>query len=731
MGTPSLTTAVRVEPQPTAHPPALDLVDDIEGVRVRFATNQVAHPKRCSTAPFLFPVDVAYELSPLILWTNQRNSVIVRDTDGDVRADITYHETVDLPPGQYTVDICSLGVKIYLRIHGEIRILPDEERGRMIDCSNAETVQLGLRSFHESPTATVTTTDRPRDVMRAVSCLGSALKTTSCERSFPTLRGHPPLIERGDHFHAPSGLERTAETASVRIEVPPTLEAIYPVAPLAYYLNAVVQPGERPRLVGAGTTHPLDRGDGIEDGVAQLLKHVFTLDCITRTEGLYPIALGERTTLEKRLAETPIEIDFAALYDSSLAERIQRYLSIPFDLVEDLVPRWPLTADVRPVANHLPYLPFVVASLGTIRCLPTSCSWSPPTDPPEIEAFYRTSDSRTTRDDGTRSEAAVPLMRSGSPPRSSDDSVDRALSSDIHSPPDAGSIAQLWLADGYPMQGAKPTLAAYQHRFDALTAETYEVAVISNDTAMGAESDVAELYGRQEQMGFEVTIHEQLSREALREVFAEAYDLVHYVGHVDADGLQCTDGWLDAHTLETVKTRMFVLNGCRSYEQGNALVNGGAISGLCTVTNVGNTPATRIGRTVARLLNGGFSLSGVLDIISAESLTGQQYMIVGDPSMAIVQRHNDTSVLAEITPTSDDERYTVETYGYPSIRSPIGMLYAPVIGDKETYFLNSGHMSTVTATRTEVVEYLQHDRFPVRIDGSVTWSDAVSLDAIE
>ncbi len=724
-----LRDAVRVVPRSGSEPPALDLVDDIEGVRAQLSTSRRVRPARCPSAQFRFPVDVAYELSPLAIWTNQSNPVLVQGDDGLVCAELAKHEHASLSARQHTVDIASLGLKVYLRVEGEIEISHTDERGRIIDCRGAETVQLGLRSFHDAPAATVTTTDQPRDVMRALSCLGSALKTTSCERSFPTLRGHPPLFERGECFQAATDLERTKETASVRIEVPPTLETIYPVAPLAYYLNAVVIPGESPRLVAGDSTIPLDRGEGLEHGVARLLKHVFTLDCITRTEGLYQLPLGERTALEERLSDT-IAIDFATLHERSLAKQVQEYLSVPFDLIEDLVPRWPVTADVRPVGNYLPYLPFVVASLGTIRCLPMSCPWSPPSDSPEIEAFYRAADHATSCEDETRSGTGEPLVRSGSPTRSSENSFDSARSSVIHSPPSSESIAQLWLADGYPMQGTKPILSAFERRFDQVTATEYEVAVISNDVRMEAESDVAELYGQREQMDFEVTIREQLSCADLRELFAEEYDLVHYVGHVDADGLQCEDGWLDACTLETVNTRMFVLNGCRSYEQGKALVERGAVSGLCTLANIGNTPATQIGRTVARLLNGGFSLSGVLDIISEDFLTGQQYMIVGDPSRAVVKRHDGTSILAEITSASDGDEFLVDIHGYPTIRSPVGMLYAPAI-DEETFYLNSGHMTTVTASRSEIKEYLHHDRFPVRINGSFMWSDVVSLDSIE
>ncbi len=165
------------------------------------------------------------------------------------------------------------------------------------------------------------------------------------------------------------------------------LESIYPIA-LAYYLNAIVVPGECVSR-HPDTTYPLDRGDGVEHGVAQLLKHVFTLDCITRTEGFYPITLGEREAFEERLADTDIDIDFAALYEQPLAKQLQQYVSVPFDLVEDFVPRWPLTADVRPVSNYLPYIPFVVVQLGTFRCLPTNHAQSVPTESPSIEAFCR------------------------------------------------------------------------------------------------------------------------------------------------------------------------------------------------------------------------------------------------------------------------------------------------------------------------------------------------------
>lgn len=718
MNPPTHRDDVRVE-MTRKHPPVLELIDDIQGVSVMLSASRIPDPTRCSTDPFPFPVEVAYELAPLTLWTGDLHPVMVRDDNGSVPAEIKEQESVTLASGRYTIDIMSTELKVYLVVDGPVELRSESDRGRVIDCSAAETVKLGLRSFHKSPAATVTTTEQPRDVMRALSCLGSSLETTTCERSYPTLRGHPPLFERGERFQAPEGIERTEKTGSVRIEVPPTLESIYPIAPLAFYLNAVVRPGEDPRIVADDATYPLDRGSGLGSGAAQLLKRVFTLDCITRTEGLYPVTLGERMELEERLIDAGIEIDFPALYEQSLAERLDGYHSIPFDLLKDLVPRWPLTADVRPVAKWLPYLPFVVQSLGTVRCLPMDCQRQTGSVSPAIQDFCRRMPA-TVEGDFTRS-GCEELRTETDCSRSSDSSE---LPTDIYTPPETNSVTQVWLAEGYPLQGAKPTLDALKRRFDPLTADEYEVAVVSNDTAMRAESDVTELYGQRERIPFDVTMYEDLSRSELQDVFAEAYDLVHYVGHVDSQGLQCVDGWLDADSLDTVNTRMFVLNGCRSYIQGRALVDAGASGGMCTLTNVPNESATRIGRTVARLLNVGFSLGGALELVNENSLVGQQYMVVGDPSVAVIARPEDSPQLTEITPMADEDSSIVNIRSYASSQTLLGALYLSSIVDTNTYYFSSSNILDFTVSKSTAMRFFREIRFPVLIDGTLVWGDS-------
>jgi hypothetical protein len=203
--------------------------------------------------------------------------------------------------------------------------------------------------------------------MRAVSAFGSALKTTSCERSYPTLRGHPPTIENGEGLIVPDVLD--APDTGVRIEVPPEYGPVYTVSSLAYYLGATVVPGADALIAtDAGFVHRLDGTDREFKGeVERVLKQCFFLDCVTRTEGHYPVDLHERNQIEDEVA-----LDFSRLYGKPLADQLEAYLEVPYALVEPHVPRWKLTAHVEPGPDSAEALPFVARDLAAIRSRKTT-----------------------------------------------------------------------------------------------------------------------------------------------------------------------------------------------------------------------------------------------------------------------------------------------------------------------------------------------------------------------
>ncbi|PSP98556.1 hypothetical protein BRC84_00310 [Halobacteriales archaeon QS_1_68_44] len=148
--------------------------------------------------------------------------------------DMTEVELFDrktFPAGEYTIEL-SGPLKLYADLEGPCEV---EKRAKnlTVDLPAPETVVVGARSLHERPATTLTTTEEPADVMRAVSTFGNELKTLGSKRSYPTLRGHPPALEVGDYLSIPPGLEPPEE--NVHLEVPPTLEHVLPAAPRSWW----------------------------------------------------------------------------------------------------------------------------------------------------------------------------------------------------------------------------------------------------------------------------------------------------------------------------------------------------------------------------------------------------------------------------------------------------------------------------------------------------------------
>jgi len=714
----AVTRGITVESRPDR--PGIAVVDDVDGTTVRFDTPEPVVPVDEPTDDVTPPVDRLTRLATTAVRVPKFVNVIARDETGTVTAEARNRDRLRLSRGRYALELESLDVKTYLFVDGTVETYADDS-GRVVAVSEGDDLRLGTRSRHQFPAATMTTTDDPTDVMCALSHLGSALKTRSPERSWPTLRGHPPLLERGEELHLPEAV-RDDRDRPVTIRVPPRLDAVYPVASLAFYLDARVEPGRDPALVADGVVHPLDTPD-FETCVDRTLRALFFLDCLTRTEGLYPFELAERDAVE----ELDLDLDFAALYDAPLGERTRRYLDVPFDAVADHLPRWKTTADVRPAPTSVEQLPFLVDDLATVRC--PGSRGDPATTPTNraVREFARGGPAnrlgrRLMSDGGTTRAGTTGDQQT----REDLPAIDRIVGL-----PTTDSVEHVWVGDGYRMGSAKPTVESRKRRLAATPSGPIDVAVVVNDPEMHAEGDVRDLYGLRELVRFDVTVYEELTRDELETLLAEERDFLHFVGHVDERGLQCADGYLDAAALDRVGTRAFMLNACRSYAQAHHLVDAGAIGGLATVENVENVAATGLGRTLARLLNAGFSLGGALDVLGSETRLGRQYLVVGDQNLAVAQCRSGLPVRMRVERTGED-RFDVTAYGYPTTDVNVGSVYAPTVGDDERRYLSGGRMVTSSLSGEEVAELFSLERLPVTLTHTegVLWSDELNLDAV-
>lgn len=660
----------------------------------------IVDPDRCSS-----PADAAVSITTSAITLPTVVPVYIRDDSGSFLANVEQCSSETLPAGVYNLELAA-PIKLYLHVHSSVTVSADMMQ-TYIDFGDETEAVVGASSYHEEPAATVTTTDDPRDVMAAVSTFASALKTQSPERSFPSNRGHPPLIERGEALRIPDAIARS--DTGVRLELPPKYRSIYVTAPLAYYLGADLVPAEMPRLVTeTGFEYAFDETADFEEAVERALKRVFFLDCIVRTEGRHPVDLHERRAIESR-----IDVDFASLYDRSPAERLEAYFDVPFSVLEPQLPDWNVTAHVDPDPTSVEMLPFIVHRLAVVRTA-HGREISPPNEQKAIINEFLRNDTGVQR---TRTET---VAKSYVQPGRTD------------------SLEELWIGDGIPLGANKALLDGYRNRIGRrLTEDDIEITVVCNDidlsntlvdidTSMDPERDIVdEVYGSRVDLPFEVTVHHNLTVDELRSVLRSSTDFLHYIGHIDAEGMRCVDGKLDAATLETVGADAFFLNACQSYGQGCQLIRGGSIGGIATLGDLANSEAIKMGQTIARLLNRGFPLYAAHEVAREVILLGGQYVVLGDGGFAIAQAESSVANLCEIEAVDDD--FEVEIRTYPTTRQGMGTMFIPYIESNTEYFLSGGLLESFRLSPDELQRFLALEDVPIRINEELRWSSDVDV----
>jgi hypothetical protein len=682
--------------------PGLEIIDPVEQRHLRINTTTPVDPMSVSTDTFRFPVDAAVEVETSSLRFEQREDVHVHDAEGNVIADLQAESTVQIDDGgPYEIGVHS-SIKVYCRVDPPFTIDQGIDNFE-ISFRRPRRIVVGARTLHERPAGTITTTPDERGLADAISLFSSALKTTSPERSFPTLRGHPPLVEFGDEFRVPGQIEATQ--SDVTIEIPETYRHVLTVAPLSYYLAADIEFADAARIVtDDGFALDLDTGQPFEDAVARTLKQQFILDCVVRTEGLFPAELHERKALE---ADLPF--DLADTYERSVGDRLERYATVPYDVVQPQLPRWPLTAHLPGDAEAATFLPFVVGDMGIVR---------------QATGDVRTVSASSTNDgeDVLNGGHAASASESDAAPTDGDDDLSLTFVEPHHT---GESLEHAWFGDHIPQGASMPTMAAFENQLDREErGESIDIAVICNDPHMiDEQTSLESAYGDREELPYDVTTKFGLSTDALATFLVEeSVDFLHYIGHAERDGLRCIDGKLDVRELETVNVQTFLLNACQSQAQAMALVERGAFGGVGTLGDVVNDYAIEIGKMFAHLLNLGFPLRSAIDIVSKTSTIGQQYLVVGDGSVDMVQSTGGSPVVCDISGAGRFER-DVSFDIYPTNYNGLGTQASPTMDRIKESYIIPAHTATYGVPYDELREYVAWMTYPMKVNGEWRWND--------
>lgn len=618
----------------------------------------------------------------------------------DARYELDPHgDPLSLSPDEYVVDV-DTEIKSYLRFSGPATIERTDDFGSIVVSFPERTrVIIGFRSRHELPVGTMTVPDAPADVATAITHLASSHKTDTPNRTYPTLRGHPPLIEFGDELEIPDGIRGNTRDPGIEFVVPPAYESLYVVAPLAYYLQATVRTTDEVNAIGAhlrlprqGIENPLPSPPELERTVERLLRKTFFLDSLVRNAGPYGTTLAESRLLEV------LGLESDELYDASPDERLAAYLDVPYEAIEHRLPTWHLSTYVTPDYEMVETLPFLLDRMSMIYTPRTSELKGQELIERSLADFYRGgSDGRAQAGQVASVDIVKPDLRDGQ----------------VHG----------WLADGIPIDVFKSTPTAYHNRLQYLerSSDSTSICVVLNDQEMtGEHDDVAAIYRqRAREVTMDVTVEEQLTTAELARTFESEYDFVHYIGHCETDGLRCADGHLATSSLDRCRTQTFFLNACGSFYEGLNLIEKGSVAGAVTFTKVLNDHAVKVGSTFAKLLVHGFSIERAMRLARRRIMMGKDYAVVGDGTHSLTQGDTRLPTTAHLEALEADQ-YLL-TFDCYSTRTT-GPYYFPHTNDNEYAYL-CGNESSFTVTTAELVSLLKDMDASVIYDGDVYWSE--------
>jgi len=569
---------------------------------------------------------------------------------------------------------------------------------------NRSPVTIGFRSRINRPKETITVPATLDGVRTAIRYQAAGILSDTAEKSFPSQRVHPPAIEFGERTTVPAAVRDGTNRSDIRLAVPTSIEALFAVAPLSYYLQSDLTLTDTEAVVVKAPTLNgslrLGRSRSIAQEVAALLRRVFYLDCLVRNAGLRTVELEQFGLLEE------LELDAATVYRQSNAERLAVYLGTDFRNVSDRLPEWPLSTVIEPDFASLPAIPHLLDRLSLVQ----------PPDPKRVDRQSLVADSiADSYGSRTRKDETVPRF-------------------DLVRNRTRLGRQQAWMSDGKPVNAFRATQSAFEAQFRCYEESEgpRRVVVVINDSAMFDEREAVErIYrARSSELSVDVTVEAALDRNELCEVFESSVDFLHFIGHCDEAGLRCEDGWVSAETLPGSQVRTFFLNVCNSFEEGLELVRSGSVAGAVTIGDVLNEEATRVGMTFARLVMHGFSISRALTLASRRSIRSKFYTVVGDGTHRFSQGADAFPAVLSAKHRQGEE-FSLR-FEFPQLKA-MGAYAKPRVKSAEDYVLRGTETNDVLG-KSALADFLGSVDLPAIFEGELHWStdlaDRIRADSV-
>lgn len=572
-------------------------------------------------------------------------------------------------------------VQVVVRFEGPATVAVTDGDEVTLSFDQPKRVSLGFTSFIRTPRQSITVPPTTRGLATALSNFSAALQRTDSERSGDRARRHPPRLTFGDEVDVPSAVADFVPETGLALRVPDRWDALFHVAPLAYYLGARVEVGAgEPTLYSpdgdfrrALASPPEFRYDA-----ATLLRRVFLLDSLVRD------AKNANTAAEHVDLLSLVDLDASRVDDYSDVERLRAYLDVDFDRISPALPEWHFVSYVDPTPENASALPYLLRYLPVVLS-PDSAGDRGTAATPSGEVADLLPDRLVT---GEPHGSAVAWMADGAGP-----------------PPDAD-----WFR---PLPAAYENASGYLDRSDGAG----RVVVVCNDPSRRSVRDgAAALYRRHGPDSIEVETYDAVPRSELAALFERGADFLHFVGDC-ADGFDCPDGSLRPERLGASNVRLFFLDGPGTVETGTDCVRSGSVGGFALDGDRPPAPAVR--ERLLGLFARGFTVDqaqryaiGTAD--GTDPVDGG-LRAVGDGFQQLVRNATLYCTPATVEPI-DDNRFAVEAYPYIP---EAGFVWRPELRGILSRFCAAPSRFAVTGP--ELRELIETENLVPTFDGTVHW----------
>ncbi|AZQ14193.1 hypothetical protein [Halorubrum sp. PV6] len=629
---------------------------------------------------FLVPIDHAVSFEVESVAIPSCSDAAVRDADGNLIQWL--YESTEFNRGTYFLDLSGV-MKVFLRVaHTGFSAtgLGDSET-ISLTFERPTTVTIGARSLHTSPEATITVSEDPAAIAEAVSVLGSSIKEFTPERSWPTLRGHPPRIRIGEELDIPSPL--VAPETGVEVVVRPTYADVYRLSTLSFYLGARMVVGDEPAIrFENGFVEPLPTdGVALEERAEELLRTWFFLDTLARTEGYFK---SDRYEYEQVGSELPFYPPNLA--DSSMSERLMEYLEVTPETVAPYTPAWSTEAVVRPVPEAAELLPYFANALAPVRVRGT--------DDPAVDA---------------------PIALATSPWAHWRD--DETVSNDVPSPDETPVPAgtAVLTTDVYENQLTRINTARGKLRLVALAASEARATELRQALS---EPEVPGGVGSWE-------VIENPDGDTVARLFADPdVDILYCALPTEgADGVVTATGTVSIDKLDDAPALVFV-EGIIDPSVGGSIIEAGGQSAVFTEHAL--TPESF--RSLSGLLAIGLPVGASISLSGVDSAT--QTRIVGDPGSGITSQTS-VGMRVHLVRSESPTTHYVEYTSIPLDSPLVGMEHQSLLDEYQslTELVGTGATDGPTIETSEIFDILEEGDSIVHFNGRILLPEDVDTEA--